>query len=83
MPWPPPNGIPTAEPWFNPFELLPIFDWIEPIGPTEIGADDDLRYLTPSGGYVFNGDDVPEKLQTYARYQWERQSVQLWVNQER
>lgn len=32
---------------------------------------------------VLNGDKVPEKLVAYAQYQWQRESVQLWANQER
>jgi len=32
---------------------------------------------------IFNGDNVPEKLVNYARHQWQRASVQLWVNQQR
>lgn len=32
---------------------------------------------------VLNGDRVPERLAAYARHQWQRPSVQLWVNRER
>jgi len=32
---------------------------------------------------VFNGDEVPAKLETYVRRQWERPSVQKWVRQDR
>jgi glutathione S-transferase len=32
---------------------------------------------------VLNGDRVPERLAAYARHQWRRPSVQLWVNRER
>jgi len=32
---------------------------------------------------VLNGDEVPKKLVAYALHQWQRESVQLWVNQER
>lgn len=29
---------------------------------------------------IMNGDSIPEKLQTYADYQWQKKSVQKWVN---
>lgn len=32
---------------------------------------------------VLNADSVPSQLAAYARRQWQRPSVQLWVNQER
>ena len=32
---------------------------------------------------VLNGDPVPERLAAYARSQWERPSVRLWVDQQR
>lgn len=32
---------------------------------------------------VINGDSVPVRLATYAKHQWQRPSVQLWVNQRR
>lgn len=32
---------------------------------------------------VINGDQVPKKLTAYARRQWERPSVKLWLNQPR
>ena len=44
-------------------------------------ADTDLALML--NRLVLNGDTVPEKLKTYARHQWERPSVQLWVNQKR
>lgn len=44
-------------------------------------ADTDLALML--NRLVLNGDDVPEKLKDYAHYQWQRPSVQLWVNQER
>jgi len=44
-------------------------------------ADTDLALML--NRLVLNGDDVPEKLSAYARHQWERPSVQLWVNQKR
>ncbi len=44
-------------------------------------ADTDLALML--NRLVLNGDDVPEKLKEYVHYQWQRPSVQLWVNQER
>ncbi|WP_397333766.1 hypothetical protein [Nostoc sp. FACHB-145] len=32
---------------------------------------------------IFNGDPVPDNLIAYAKHQWQRPSVQLWVNQQR
>ena len=43
-------------------------------------ADTDLALML--NRLVMNGDEVPEKLKSYARHQWNRPSVQLWVNQE-
>ena len=43
-------------------------------------ADTDLALML--NRLVLNGDDVPEKLKAYARYQWERPSVQQWVKQD-
>ena len=43
-------------------------------------ADTDLALML--NRLVLNGDDVPEKLKVYAGRQWERPSVQQWVNQE-
>jgi len=42
-------------------------------------ADTDLALML--NRLVLNGDDVPEKMKSYARHQWARPSVQLWVNQ--
>jgi glutathione S-transferase len=44
-------------------------------------ADTDLALTL--NRLVMNGDEVPEKLAAYARHQWQRPSVQLWVNQVR
>ena len=44
-------------------------------------ADTDLALML--NRLILNGDYVPEKLVNYARYQWERPSVRLWVNRER
>jgi glutathione S-transferase len=43
-------------------------------------ADTDLALML--NRLVINGDEVPEKLAGFARYQWERQSVQQWVKQD-
>jgi len=41
-------------------------------------ADTDLALML--NRLVRNGDPVPERLATYARQQWQRPSVQRWVN---
>lgn len=44
-------------------------------------ADTDLALML--NRLVLNGDEVPENLVAYARHQWKRPSVQLWVNRKR
>lgn len=44
-------------------------------------ADTDLALML--NRLIMNGDDVPEKLVDYANTQWQRASVQQWVNLER
>jgi glutathione S-transferase len=44
-------------------------------------ADTDLALML--NRLVLNGDEVPKKLAHYAKRQWERPSIQRWVNQER
>lgn len=44
-------------------------------------ADTDLAIML--NRLVLNGDSVPERLAAYARRQWQRSSVQLWVNRQR
>lgn len=44
-------------------------------------ADVDLALML--NRLVLNGDPVPERLAAYANRQWQRPSVQLWVNQPR
>lgn len=44
-------------------------------------ADVDLALML--NRLILNGDAVPERLAAYARRQWERASVQLWVQQRR
>jgi glutathione S-transferase len=44
-------------------------------------ADTDLALML--NRLVLNGDELPEKLKDYADFQWQRPSVQQWVQQER
>jgi glutathione S-transferase len=44
-------------------------------------ADADLALML--NRLVLNGDPVPDRLAAYAKTQWQRPSVQLWVNQKR
>jgi len=44
-------------------------------------ADVDLALML--NRLVLNGDAVPQPLANYAKHQWQRPSVQLWVNQKR
>ena len=44
-------------------------------------ADVDLALML--NRLVLNGDPVPERLAAYAKHQWQRPTVQLWVNQSR
>jgi glutathione S-transferase len=44
-------------------------------------ADTDLALML--NRLVLNGDPVPERLADYARHQWQRPSVQAWVNRQR
>ena len=44
-------------------------------------ADTDLAMML--NRLVINGDEVPERLKAYAKYQWQRPSVQAWVEQKR
>jgi glutathione S-transferase len=44
-------------------------------------ADTDLALML--NRLVMNGDAVPERLKTYATHQWQRPSVQQWVQQQR
>ncbi len=49
-------------------------------GPWSI-ADTDLALML--NRLVLGGDAVPERLATYARSQWQRATVQEWVNMQR
>ncbi len=44
-------------------------------------ADTDLALML--NRLIMNGDDVPEKLVSYAKHQWQKESVQQWVKLER
>ena len=44
-------------------------------------ADTDLALML--NRLILNGDAVPNDLATYAKYQWQRASVQLWVDLKR
>jgi len=44
-------------------------------------ADVDLALML--NRLILNGDTVPKHLAAYAKHQWQRPSVQLWVNQTR
>jgi glutathione S-transferase len=44
-------------------------------------ADTDLALML--NRLIMNGDAVPERLKTYATQQWQRPSVQQWVQQQR
>lgn len=44
-------------------------------------ADTDLALML--NRLVLNGDEIPEKLKNYANFQWQRPSIQQWVQQQR
>ena len=44
-------------------------------------ADVDLALML--NRLILNGDPVPGNLAAYARHQWQRPSIQLWINQKR
>jgi len=44
-------------------------------------ADIDLALML--NRLVMNGDSVPDRLAAYARHQWRRPSVRLWVDRKR
>jgi glutathione S-transferase len=59
--------------------------WLKPNAENLFGAwciaDLDLALML--NRLVLNGDPVPERLSAYAKHQWQRPSVQIWVNQRR
>jgi glutathione S-transferase len=61
----------AAERLLRPNEVNLFGDWCI--------ADTDLALML--NRLVMNGDNVPERLATYAQYQWQRPSVQAWLQQ--
>ncbi|BAY34542.1 hypothetical protein NIES2107_64470 [Nostoc carneum NIES-2107] len=70
----------AAEKLFSATELLLASNTENLFGQWSI-ADVDLALILHR--LIQNGDSVPDKLVAYAKHQWERPSVQLWVNQQR
>jgi glutathione S-transferase len=70
----------AAQKLFRAAETLLVHDAEYLFGSWSI-ADVDLTLML--NRLVLNGDAVPTKLADYARRQWQRPSVQEWVNQER
>lgn len=70
----------AAERLFGAAEALLPTDAENLCGPWCI-ADVDLALML--NRLVLHGDPVPERLASYARRQWQRPTVQRWVNQDR
>jgi glutathione S-transferase len=70
----------AAEKLFSAAEVLLPADSQNLFGQWSI-ADADLALML--NRLVLNGDQVPERLAAYAKHQWQRPSVQLWVNRQR
>src|SRR3990167_1548408 len=70
----------SAEKLFSVAEALLPVDSANLFGQWCI-ADVDLALML--NRLVLNGDPVPGRLAAYAKHQWQRPSVQLWVNQRR
>jgi glutathione S-transferase len=70
----------SAEKLFSAAESLLPADSENLFGQWSI-ADVDLALML--NRLVLGGDHVPERLVAYAKQQWQRPSVQLWVNQRR
>ncbi|MBD2215380.1 glutathione transferase [Nostoc linckia FACHB-104] len=70
----------AAEKLFSATELLLASNTENLFGQWSI-ADVDLSLILHR--LILNGDPVPDNLVAYAKHQWERPSVQLWVNQKR
>jgi glutathione S-transferase len=70
----------AAEKLFSVAEALVPPDTENLFGQWSI-ADADLAVML--NRLVLNGDEVPERLASYARRQWQRPSVQRWVTQKR
>ncbi|BAY08250.1 glutathione transferase [Calothrix sp. NIES-2098] len=75
-----PEAKKAAEKLFSAAELLLASNTENLFGQWSI-ADVDLALILHR--LILNGDPVPDKLVAYAKHQWERPSVQLWVNQQR
>ncbi|MEH1821412.1 MAG: glutathione transferase [Nostoc sp.] len=70
----------AADKLFSAAELLLSSNTENLFGQWSI-ADVDLTLILYR--LILNGDPVPDNLIAYAKYQWQRPSVQLWVNQQR
>ncbi|BAY28034.1 glutathione S-transferase domain protein [Calothrix sp. NIES-2100] len=74
------EGKKAAEKLFSAAEFLLANNTENLFGQWSI-ADVDLALILHR--LILNGDPVPDKLVAYAKHQWQRPSVQLWVNQKR
>ena len=70
----------SAEKLFTAVESLLPAGSVSLFGQWSI-ADTDLALML--NRLVLNGDPVPHRLAAYAKHQWQRPTVQLWVNQVR
>lgn len=70
----------AAEKLFAIADTLLSTDTLELFGEWCI-ADTDLALML--NRLMLNGDPLPERLATYARHQWQRPSVQRWINRQR
>jgi glutathione S-transferase len=75
-----PAATACAEKLFSAAESLLPANSENLFGPWCI-ADVDLALML--NRLVMNGDPVPDRLASYARHQWQRPAIQLWVNQSR
>ena len=75
-----PTGLATAQKLFAACNTL-LIDGSENLFADWCIADVDLALML--NRLVLNGDEVPQHLADYARRQWQRPSVQLWVKQTR
>jgi len=67
-------------------KLFAVAEALLPVGAENLFgrwsiADVDLALML--NRLALNGDPIPERLAQYARHQWARPSVQLWVKKER
>ncbi|BAT56161.1 hypothetical protein NOS3756_51630 [Nostoc sp. NIES-3756] len=75
-----PKAQRAAEKLFSAAELLLAANTENLFGQWSI-ADVDLALTL--NRLILHGDSVPNNLVTYAKNQWQRPSVQLWINQKR